>query len=87
MEDKKNPFISYTLDQVRNAEASLYVIQVGNDLYCHGKSHSYSKRTAQRYFNKILSSLIYTVENGTDDEKDDALRFIRTLRIMPLRIN
>lgn len=87
MKTNKGPFGEYSVEDIFKAEASSYVIQVGVDLFDNNGQMIFSKKAAIMYYNKILNELMNVIDGGDDTERADAMRCLRTLHIMPLRIN
>lgn len=84
---EKSPFKSFTVEEVFNAEATNYTIQVGSDFYCHDGGMVFSKKTAALFYNKILGQVINMMNNGNTKQKQSAHRILRNLKVLPLRIN
>jgi hypothetical protein len=84
---EKNPFVGYTLDEIREAEATAYVIQVGSDMFRYKGNYTFSYKSAVYFRNKILDNLMDLINNGDQDQKDNAFRVLKSLQILPLRIH
>lgn len=85
---EKNPFVGYTLEETRQAEKSLYVIQMGDELFVHEKGHvSFSKDEADKLFEILTAGLQDMLKNGNFEDREDARKTFASFRIMPLRFN
>lgn len=87
MPSEKSPFRGFTVQEVLAVEATSYVIQVGADFFSNNGHFAFSKRSAAIFHGKILRDLQYVMKNGSKKEKVAAEECLKTLRIVPLRIN
>lgn len=87
MRKQKSPFLGYTMDEIRFAEANLYVIQVGEDLHSHDGEVSFPKNEANYHYDMIFKSLGHMAKNGSFEEREDAHKMLRHFRIMPVRFH
>lgn len=83
----KNPFVTFTQNQVAIIEASCYTIQTGLDFYTHDSHFIFNEKMANKHYNKILKELRVTIKYGTPKEKYSALTCIANLRVEPVRIH
>lgn len=87
MKKQKSPFRGFSVEEVLWAEANFYVIEINNDMFNKDGKYAFSKKRTIHFYNKILSELTFLFENGTANERRDALKGLQTLRVLPLRIN
>lgn len=85
--DDKSPYKHYTVEEVMAAESGNYTIQVGGDLFSYNGKMAFSKDRADHFYKNILAGLNDLKEHGTEVEKEDAIKCILHLKIIPLRIN
>ena len=91
MSDKKvekSPYGSFSVQEVMEAEAGTYVIQVGADLFSlpNGKM-AFSKDRAEYFYQEVRRGLLHMKENGEEHERKEAHECLLYLKIHPLRIN
>lgn len=89
MADKKvskSPYGKYSLEDIIQAEAGNYVIQVGDDLFSYNGKMAFSRRRAEMFYDDIIAGLNDMKKNGNDIEKEDAVKCLLLLRMMPFRI-
>lgn len=84
---EKSPYRQYTVQEVIEAEAGNYVIQVGGDLFSYNGKMAFSKDRAEMYYENVLAGLNDMKKNGSDEEKEDARKTLLLLRIYPLRFH
>lgn len=87
MEIFKKPQKLISFDEVVSQEASKYTIQIGDDLFRHEGKYKFSKSAAIKHYNRILDALIYSITQGSEEEKSDALFALSGLRAARLRIH
>ena len=87
MNKEKNPFVSYTIEEIFASEATTYVIQVGADLFGVKGRRIFTKVSAVRYYNKILKELCDQLKNGDAAQKENAKRVLADLKVLPLRVH
>lgn len=87
MGKKKVPFKIYSAEEIKKLEIDSYVIQVGVDLYAEEGRMVFTKNAAAVYYNKILNHLLDIIDGGDAEEVMNAHRCLRSLHVMPLRIN
>lgn len=83
----KSPFVNYTPEQVFAREAIGYVIVAGYTMFDVRGKFIFDKKSADRFYKKILKELMISLGNGTKREKREALRVLRNLRVERLRIH
>lgn len=83
----KSPYGQYTVKEVIEAEAGNYVIQVGGDLFSYNGKMAFTKDRADMYYENVLAGLNDMKKNGSDLEKEDAVKCLIHLKIYPLRIH
>lgn len=84
---KKNPFVTYTTDEILATEENTYIIQVGPDLFSTDTKLSFTKKQADHYFETILLALEDQIKNGTKRDKKEAKIILKNMRILPLRFH
>ena len=85
--NEKGPYGNYSIQDVIEAEAGHYVIQVGGDLFSYNGKMAFSRDRTNRFYVDILNGLNHMKEHGSELEKEDALRCLLFLRVYPLRIH
>lgn len=83
----KSPFVGFSVEEVLSAEACSYVILVGTDFYVRKGQMVFTKRTAVKYYNEVLTEVVNQMYNGSAKQKANANRVLLSLCILPLRIN
>lgn len=83
---KKSAYRHFTEEQVQKAEATSYVLQIGVDLFYEGERCAFSKKKTEKFYEYVLLGLKDLIKNGSEEEKQDAVRSCYNLRIIPLRI-
>lgn len=86
MAKSKNPFVGYTIREVEEAESCSFIIQIGNSVFSRNGEYVFSKSQAERYYNKLLNSILNTLKDGNETQKHSAKKCLEKLKIMPLRI-
>lgn len=89
-EDKKsekNPYVSYSIEDVAKVEAGYYVIRVGSDLFSYNGKMAFDKKNADNYYQQVWDGLIDLIKNGGELEKEDAMHCLMHLQMFPLRIH
>lgn len=84
---KKSPYNNYSVAEIMLAESCSYVIQVGKDLFSYEGRMIFNKKTSIVHYNKILNNLMDIIDGGDDEERNDAIKCLGSLHILPLRIN
>lgn len=87
MSKEKSPYIGYTLEEIQEAEATAYVIQVGSDMFHYKGNYTFSHKSAIYFRNKIVANLVDLIENGDEDQKKNAHRCMLALHVRPLRVH
>lgn len=84
---EKSPYGKFSIQDVAEAEAGHFVIQVGADLFSYNDKMAFNKERTEKFFEDILNGLNDMKENGSKEEREDALKCLINLRIYPLRIH
>jgi hypothetical protein len=87
MPKKKSPFRNYEVEDILEAEAYYFTLQVGNDLYDHNGTITFNKQGVIRHYNKVLRELTILSLEGSAKERKKARDLLATLKVSPLRIN
>ena len=87
MAKKKSPFRNFTEKEVLRAEATSYVVLIGNDLYSREGSLVFSLTQAEKHYNTLLQNILLTLDSGNTKQKAAAVHCLRTLKVLPLRIH
>lgn len=86
--DPKNPYVnSMSLDQVADAEAKFWYVQVGMEVPEANGVYTFSKKTAENIYYSMFESLRAMRVEGTTAEKTDANFCLQHFRMIPLRIH
>lgn len=86
--ENKNPYINkMSLDQIADAEANYYYIQVGEEIAEYGGKTTFKKDKAHWLFNELLESMLAMVEEGNTEDRSIARYGLLHFRVIPLRIN
>lgn len=83
----KNPFVTYTVEQILKFEKITYVVVAGMDFYDVKGNYFFKKSAAVRHYNTIRRELMNQAETGTPKQQKNARRVLRNLRIEPMRIH
>jgi len=85
--DPKNPYVTYTLEEIMQIEAGHYFIQVGTDIFSDDGKMAFSKDRAEHLYDNILKDLTIMKKDGTELEQADAQGCLLFLQIHKMRIN
>jgi len=83
----KSPYVHYSVEEISAAETGHYVIQVGGDLFSYNGKMAFVRDRADKFYQDILDGLNDMKKNGSDIEKEDALKCLLMLKMFPLRIH
>lgn len=83
----KNPYIGFTLDEVRKAEERLWYIQIGQQFFEYEGVYLWDKEEAEHFFFTIRDGLEHMLKTGDLEEREDAREIIINFRMLPLRFN
>lgn len=84
----ENSFINnFSMEDVSNLEHGKYTIQVGPDFLNYNGKMAFDLDRAQMLYNKALDGLYELVQNGTEEEREEAYAYILMINIRPLRIH
>lgn len=84
---KKSPFGNYTVEQVFASEAVTYIVQMDYGLFVANGKWIFDKKSASRYYNKILKELVGQIHGNDERQKRSAKRTLLSLKIVPLRVH
>lgn len=87
MGKNKSPFKNGTIEDVFNTERNYFSIQIGNDMYNKDGNFFFTVSQVEKYYNKLLNNIIYTIANGNEKQRDAAMKCLSRLYILPLRIH
>ncbi len=87
MPKEKNPFITYTVEEVMASEASAYVIQVGSEVFSVNGKWIFNKKSARIYYGKILRDILDQMQNGNKKERNNAQKVLENFKVLPLRLH
>lgn len=83
----KSPFKGFTVAEVNKAERNSYVVQIANDFYNKDGEFVFTLNQAEKHYDTLLVNILYTLDNGTQKQKDAALKCLSRLHIYPLRLH
>jgi hypothetical protein len=86
-EDDKNPFITYSLEEIMQIEAGHYFIQIGTDVFSEEGKMAFSRDRAEHLYDGILEDLTLLSENGNEIQQADAKACLLFLQIHSMRIH
>lgn len=87
-QNKKNPYINkMSLDQIADAEANYYYIQVGEEIAEYGNKTTFKKDKAHWLFTELLENMLAMVEEGNTEDRSIARYGLLHFRVIPLRIH
>ena len=84
---KKNPFVTYALEDILRTEENRYVIQVGYDLFATDTRQTFSKDMAEHYYMTSLEALTHQLKTGNKKDKKTVKDIFKNFRILPLRFH
>lgn len=84
---KKNPYISLSLEQVADAEANYFVIQIGHELFSDNGKMSFKKTKAENIYFDLLEGIGDMINSKDEIERQDAFAILCHFRILPLRVH
>lgn len=84
---EKNPFIGFTLEELEKIEMTYYTISIGMDFYSYDGYYTFSKEEVGPVYDEILNDLKSVIKNPKSKKsKEDAIRYLGTLRVQPFRL-
>lgn len=84
---EKSPYGKFTLEQVERAEATSFVIQVGEEFFNEDDIYyAFPKEKAEHYLEVAKEGLYIMMKEGSEQERQAAFRSLCDIRILPLRI-
>lgn len=89
MAKEKNPYVSYSLEDIQRIESN-FAIQLNDDLfYTEDGRYSFKMDKAEYFFNELKHGLSEIVKSDTedDDQLEHAWTCLLNLRIFPIRIH
>ena len=86
--EEKSPYPNHTTEEVLKTEAGNYYIQVGDDMFesQYGKL-AFNRDKAEKFFMAAWRGLQEMKENGSEEDKAEALECLLNFRIIPLRFH
>jgi hypothetical protein len=84
---KKSPYGEYPPEQIFAFEATTYIIIAGTDAFNVKGKYFFDKKSAARFYNKLLVELTDQKTNGNPRQQKHAHRVLQNLRVQPLRIH
>lgn len=85
---EKSPYKDHTIEEVMQAEAGTYYIQIGDGMFeSETGKLAFSKERAEHFYAAVWEGLNDMRKNGTAAEKADALQCLLNFRIIPLRFH
>jgi hypothetical protein len=83
-----NPFVTYSLAQVEISESTLYMVQLGRNVYESEEGQFFWPQSGiNRKYNKIVNDLLDKIYHGTIKEQRQAKAMLPYLRVVPLRLH
>lgn len=88
MAREKSPFRGFTTAEINKAERNSFVVQIGNDFYSNPDGDfTFTLSQAEKYYETLLSNILYTMDNGNAKQKAAATKCLMRLHILPLRLH
>lgn len=88
MAKEKSPFRGFTVSEINKAERNSFVVQIGNDMYANPDGDFvFTLNQAEKYYETLLSNILYTMDNGNAKQKTAATKCLLRLHILPLRLH
>lgn len=85
---EKSPYKDHTIKEVMEAEFGSYYIQIGDNMFeSETGKMAFQKERAEQFFDMVYAGLVHMYENGTQEEKEDAVYCLSNLRMIPLRFH
>jgi hypothetical protein len=84
---QKSPFVKYSEEQIAKAEATRYVISMGNDFFSLDGKYTFSKSKAESYHDHVIDGLLEIIETGTDPEIEEAEFCLFNLKILSFKLH
>lgn len=85
---EKNPYKGHTIQEVMEAEAGHYYIQLGDGLFeSETGKLAFSKERADNFYLQIWEGLKDMKANGSKADREEALKCLLNFRIIPLRFH
>lgn len=85
---EKSPYKNHTIQEVMEAEAGHYYIQIGDGMFESDTGKlAFSKERAENFYLQILEGLKDMKKNGSKQDQEEALACLLNFRIIPLRFH
>jgi hypothetical protein len=83
----KSPFRNFSLSEVNKAEKNSYTIQIGRDFYSKDGVFVFTANQANKYYDVLLSNILYTMKNGDTKQKLAATKCLTSLHVHPFKLH
>lgn len=85
---EKSPYKDHTIEEVMEAEAGNYYIQIGDGMFeSESGKLAFSKDRAEHFYMAVWEGLRDMKKNGTQEEREEAHKCLLNFRIIPLRFH
>ncbi|NJO48228.1 MAG: hypothetical protein HC840_00770 [Leptolyngbyaceae cyanobacterium RM2_2_4] len=85
---EKSPYKSHTIEEVMQAEAGHYYIQIGDGMFeSESGKLAFTKDRAENFYFQIWEGLKDMKANGSKKDREEALNCLLNFRIIPLRFH
>ncbi|MCX9024622.1 MAG: hypothetical protein OIN85_00835 [Candidatus Methanoperedens sp.] len=84
---KKNPFVTYSEEEIKSTESTTFVLQAGSDFFETDGAFLFAEADAHHFYKNILGEVTRQIKEGTRSEKKNARRLLMNLRVMPFRVH
>ena len=85
---EKSPYKDHTIEEVMQAEAGSYYIQIGDSMFeSETGKLAFNKERAEHFFAAVYEGLRDMRKNGNEQDREDALHCLLNFRIIPLRFH
>lgn len=85
MMSEKNPYVGYSLKDVKQAEATMWYIQTGKQFFDYEGQCLWEKEEAEDLYLTIRDGLEHMLKSGDRKEQQDARDILLHFRLLPLR--
>lgn len=84
---KKNPYVSISPEQLADAEANYFVIQIGHEFFVDNGKMSFKKNKAENIYFDLLEGIGDMLTSKDEVERQEAFSILCHFRLIPVRVH
>lgn len=81
----KSPYVGYSIKDVKQAEATMWYIQVGRQFFEYESKCLWDKEEAEHLYGTLRDGLQHMMKTGDAKERQEARDILLHFRLLPLR--